>query len=124
MSNITNDSKNVNMNEDNKWATVFHLAVFANFLIPIFLSGVIILIVIKAVKNDFSEYLSEQWREAINFNLTMLVLGILFALLCLVVIGIPLLIILGLYCLIMPVVAAIKTLDGQNYKYPYIIRII
>ena len=110
--------------EDNKWAALFHLCVFLNFLVPIFLSGIIILIVIKALKNDFTEYMTEQWKEAINFNLTMLIFFILFMLLCLIVIGVPLLIILGLYCLIMPVIAAIKALDGQDFKYPYIIRII
>lgn len=115
---------NTSIDTDRKWAVAFHLAVFANFLLPIFLSGVIILIAIKAVKNDFNDYLSAQWREAVNFNITMLIFGVLFGLLVMIVIGLPLLLLLALYCLVMPIIAAIKILDGQDFKYPYILRII
>jgi uncharacterized Tic20 family protein len=108
--------------DDNKLACLFHLLYFANWLLPF--SGIISLIVIRACRMNFSSYLGQQWREAVNFNISMIIYFLIFCVLVLLIIGIPLLLLLFLFSVIMPVIASIKTLDGQKYTYPFIIRII
>lgn len=110
--------------DDRRFAAILHLVVFANCLLPLVFSGIIILVIIKAAKTNFSNYLSIQWREAMNFNISIFIYFIVACILCIILIGIPLLFLLMLYCIVMPIIAAIKTSDGQDYRYPMIIRII
>lgn len=115
-----NDVNNSNNLGDNKLACLFHLLYFINFIIPF--SGLIALIVIRACRENLSNYSLAQWREAMNFQISMMVYGLLFTVLIIIIIGIPLLGLLFLFSLIMPIMASIKTLDGQQYRYPLIFR--
>lgn len=47
---------------------------------------------------------------------------VISAVLSLVLIGIPLLILVGLIATIMPIIGAIKANDGVDYKYPFAFR--
>jgi len=119
------DSTNANFsNEDRKWAAMLHLAIFSNCVIPVVLSGLIILIIIKAAKDDMSAFLNQQWKEAINFNITVVIYFVISIILCVVLIGLPLLFLLLIYSLVVPIIATIKVLDGQDFRYPYIIRLV
>lgn len=109
---------------DNKVAALIHLAFFANYILPIFVTGIIGLMLIKIANENFSLYLNKHWREAINFNISIIAYFIVSLLLCLVLVGIPLLVILLIYSIFMPIIASIKALDGQDYRYPGIIRFI
>jgi uncharacterized Tic20 family protein len=127
LNNFENKSNNIkqnSFNDDCRLAAIFHLVVFANFLIPLLITGIIILIIIKASRNNFSDFLTQQWREAINFNISIIAYGLIFSILCIMLIGVPLLFLLLVYSFVMPIVAAIKTLDGQPYRYPFIFRLI
>lgn len=108
--------------DDNRLACFFHLLYFANWLLPF--SGIIALIVIRACRDNFSDFLSQQWREALNFNISMFIFFLIFCILVMLIIGLPLLLLLFLFSVIMPIIASIKALDGQKYTYPFIIRII
>lgn len=109
---------------DNKVAAFIHLAFFANYILPIFVTGIIGLILIKMANENFSIYLNKHWREAINFNISIIIYCIISLVLCLVLIGIPLLIALFIYSIFMPIIASIKALDGQEYRYPGIMRFV
>jgi len=109
---------------DNKVAALIHLAFFANYIVPLLITGIIGLIVIKMANENFSVYLNKHWREAINFNISIIIYLVASLLLCIVLVGIPLLLILLVYSIFMPIIASIKALDGQEYKYPGIIRFI
>lgn len=109
---------------DNKVAACMHLAFFANYILPIFVTGIIGLMLIKIANENFSTYLNKHWREAINFNISIIIYCVISLVLCLVLVGIPLLIILFFYTIFMPIIASIKALDGQEYRYPGIIRFI
>ena len=58
----------------------------------------------------------------------MLIMGFVFLLLCLVFIGIPFMILLGLYTIVFPIIAAIQTMGAKQgdipYQYPVIFRIL
>jgi uncharacterized Tic20 family protein len=79
-------------------------------------------LVVWLMQKNESEFVEEHAREALNFGITMLIAFIVSGVLCLVLIGIPMLI----ACLIMSVVwniqGAIKASNGAHYRYPFCIR--
>ncbi|AFZ44880.1 hypothetical protein PCC7418_2742 [Halothece sp. PCC 7418] len=81
-------------------------------------------IVIILITED--EIAKENAKEALNFQLNLLIYGIIFSILTLVLIGWILLGILGLVNLIMPIIGILQVLTNpyKTYKYPFIFRII
>jgi len=73
-------------------------------------------------------FVKENAKEALNLFLFSLIVGILFAFLILVIIGIPLLGLLVLFLLVFPIIAATQTMSAKQgdapYKYPIIFRLI
>ena len=63
-------------------------------------------------------------RESLNFHINLYIYAFIFGLLCFVVIGFPLLFVLGLVSVIMPIIAIVKVLSdpNQTYSYPFIFR--
>jgi uncharacterized Tic20 family protein len=61
-------------------------------------------------------------KEAINFYLTVLIWGVIFLVLCFVLIGIPLLIGLVIVSTIMPIIAMVNAATNleRPYRYPCI----
>lgn len=105
------------------WGMLCHLSALAGFIgIPFGnIIGPLIIWLIK--KNDFP-FVNEQGKEALNFQISLTIYGIIAALLIFVVIGIFLLIGLGIFGLIMVIIASIKANQGESYRYPITIRII
>jgi uncharacterized Tic20 family protein len=89
------------------------LAIFTGFIGPL---------IIWLVKKDESEFVNDQGKEALNFQLTMLIASFACGLLTFVFIGcllLPAVIIFDLVCCIMGAVRAGK---GEAYRYPINIR--
>jgi uncharacterized Tic20 family protein len=109
------------------WAMLCHLAGLAWLLpaTPVFGSVLGPLIVWLIKKNDFP-FVDEQGKEALNFQMTMLIYGAVAAVSMLICIGFILLPAVGLVDVVFAVIAAIKTNDGDHYRYSYplIIRFI
>lgn len=63
-------------------------------------------------------FIQDQAKEALVFQIGVIVLGGIFGILSIVLIGIPFLIVLGIATLILPVMAVIKACDGVDYSYP------
>ena len=106
-----------------KWATICHISALTGFLgngIGFILGPLIVWI----LKRDDDPFIDDQGKEALNFQITMFIAAIISAILMLVVVGIFLLIIIGLLMLIMPIVAAVKSSNGELYRYPLTIRFV
>lgn len=91
------------------------LAIFLGFLGPL---------IIYLVKGKESEFINDQAKEALNFQITVFIAFIVCFLLMFVVIGVFLLPLVGLGALILTIMAAIKANDGVKYRYPFAIRLI
>ena len=65
-------------------------------------------------------------RESINFHFNVWLYGIIFGLLCFVLIGFPLLAILFIIQWVMPVLAILHCFNAPDsvYRYPFIFRIL
>ena len=98
------------------------LAIFTGFLGPL---------ILWLVKKDGSRFVDHHGREALNFQLTVLLamvcLGSATFVLMFVFIGIlliPVLMLLPLFALIVEILAAIAAQRGEWYRYPCCIRFV
>jgi len=74
------------------------------------------------LKRDDSPEIDAHGKEALNFQISMLIYNIVAAVFCLVLIGFLLLPLLWVLNAVFVIIAAIKASDGQLYRYPLTIR--
>ena len=112
------------INEQNRqWAMFAHLSPLACLLVPV-VGNILGPLLIWQMKKDELPFAAEQAKEALHFQLSLLIYGAVFFLLCFVLIGIPLLVGLYLFGLVMMIVAAVKSNGGVAFRYPLTIRMI
>ena len=106
--------------ESRNWATFAHLSAFVMFLgIPSLIGP---LVVWLAKKDD--PYVEAQAKEALNFNISMLIYAIAAGISILLVIGIIALPAVFIAWFVLVIVAAIRSADGEEYRYPFTIRLV
>ena len=108
--------------EERNWGMACHLSAFAGCFFP-FGSLIGPLIIWLAKKNEFS-FVDEQGKEALNFQLTMLIAKCVSAILIIIFVGIIFLGVLVIIDLVFTIIAAIKASEGISYRYPFAIRLI
>jgi uncharacterized Tic20 family protein len=105
------------------WAAFIHasalLGVFIHF--PGHLLGPLILWLIK--RDDAAE-LDAHGKEAVNFQISMLIYNAIAAVFCLILVGFVFLAILWVLNAVFVIIAAIQASDGKFYRYPMTIRFI
>lgn len=116
--------------ETRKWAMLCHLGGLASLvLFPT--ANIILPLVIWLTKRDTDPYINEQGREAVNFQISMFLYGVLvtgsvlllkFILIGYLFIWLPLLVVIAQ--LGGTIVGAIRAHDGENFRYPLILRFI
>jgi uncharacterized Tic20 family protein len=74
------------------------------------------------VKRGDSPEIDAHGKESLNFQLSMLIYDAIAAILCFVLIGIPILIILWIMNTVFVIIASIRASEGQLYRYPLTIR--
>lgn len=107
--------------ESRQWAMFTHLSALVGFLIPF--GNLIAPLIMWQVKKD-DPFIDSQGKEALNFQLTVSIAGIIAAVLTIILIGLLLLPIIAIGSLILVIMAGIKANDGEDYEYPFAIRLI
>ena len=74
------------------------------------------------VKRGDSPEIDAHGKESLNFQLSMLIYDAIAAILCLVLIGIPILIALWVMNTVCVIIASIRASEGKFYRYPFTIR--
>ena len=104
------------------WAMACHLIALSGWITGIgFWLGPVVLWLLK--RHD-DPIIDQAGKEAVNFQITVLLSLCVIVPLCFVLIGLPLLALVGLFTTIMPIVAAIAVSDGKPYRYPFTLRLI
>ena len=75
-------------------------------------------------KREQSPFLDDQGKEVLNFQITLLIAFAVSAVLMLVFVGFILASALGVFDLVITVIAAIKANDGIRYRYPFSLKLI
>ena len=105
------------------WGMLAHLSALAGLVVP--LIGIVLgPLVVWLAKRDESVFVAAHAKEALNFNISVLLGAILCMLLMLVFIGVLLGTALFIAWLVMTLVAAIKASEGHPYQYPFSLRLV
>lgn len=119
--------------QQRQWAMFAHLSAIAGGLLTGQLGGIGCVLgplIVWQLKKDTMPFVTDQAKEALNFNIT-----VALALLVLVLLGVgsfgagfmvtaPLVLILGLAALVFAVMAAMKANEGVAYRYPFALRLV
>ncbi len=99
------------------WAVAAHLLpwIGLGFLGPL---------VIWLIKRDESPFVEEHAREALNFQISLLIYMIISGILVFVIIGIFLIFVVMIFGIVVMIIAAVKAANGESYRYPLSIRFI
>ena len=81
-------------------------------------------LIIWLAKRGDSPELDAHGKEAVNFQISMLIYNIVAALFCLVLVGFLFLAVLWVVNAVLVIIAAIQASDGKFYRYPMTIRFI
>lgn len=108
---------------EKSWATVIHLSAFAIFVVP-FIGGILAPLIIWLIKRNDSPFLDVQGKEAINFNISVVLYGLVSAALMALVVGFFMLAAVVVFWFLFVIVAANKAYRGVLYKYPFSLRLV
>src|SRR5437899_8693183 len=108
--------------EERTWAMIAHLSAFAYYVSGI--GHIVGPLIVWLSKRDGNPFVDDQAKEALNFQISVTIYGIGAAILCFVLIGIPLLIGLHVFQIVCIIIAAIKAGDGVAFRYPLNLRLI
>jgi len=108
---------------ERKWGSIIHGAAFAGMLFPLALAlGPLLVWLLKKHESD---YLNQQGRKAINFQLTVLLFAFFSVLLAILIKPlIALAFIIGLGGLVFAVMAAVMVYREGDFEYPFYFKII
>jgi len=120
--NEPNPVTDVPTQDERTWGMLAHLTAFSGFLIPF--GNIIAPLIVWLVKRDQSQFVADQGKESLNFNITVLLAGVVCWALVYVLIGILLGVALFFYWLAMIIVAGIKASEGIRYRHPFTLRLI
>jgi uncharacterized protein len=104
----SNDNKNI--------ATITHLGGTVFSVFPA--------LIVWVLKKDDNAYVGEQAKEALNFQITVLMAQFIAGLLTFILIGFVMLPIIWLANITICIIAAIATSKGGTYRYPLTVRLI
>lgn len=105
------------------WCVACHLSALAGFVIP-GAGHILGPLIIWLIKRGDSAEIDAHGKEALNFQLSMLIYSLAAGVLCLVLIGFGLLAVLHILNVVFVIIAAVKTSEGQMYRYPLTLRLI
>ncbi|MFG0319921.1 MAG: DUF4870 domain-containing protein [Planctomycetota bacterium JB042] len=102
------------------WAVALHLSMLSSALVP--LAGYVAPVLIWLIKRDEFPQLDRHGRNAVNWMITQLLLGVLAIVLFATILLIPVawLLSIALYVagIAFPILAAIFAKDGRTWRYP------
>lgn len=97
-------------------ALVMYLGIpFGNILGPL---------IFWLVKKDEYEFVDDQGKESINFQITVTLAMIVSGILCVVLVGLPMLFLILIANFVMPLIGAVQAAKGERYRYPFSIRLL
>jgi uncharacterized Tic20 family protein len=100
----------------NNWCMLIHLSQFSGYFFP--LAGFVVPIILWQMKKDESEQINQHGINVTNWIISSLIYFIVSAILCVVIIGIPMLVGVGILALVFPIIGGVKANNGEIWKYP------
>lgn len=81
-------------------------------------------LIVWLLKKDDSEYIATQAKEALNFQITLLLAQFIAYILVFILVGFLLLGLIWIFNIVFCIIAAISSSKGEYYRYPLTLRLI
>ena len=108
--------------DERTWGMVAHLAALAGFIMPF--GNILGPLVVLLVKREHSVFVAVEAKEALNFNITIAIGGLICFVLFWFFIGVLFAAGLVVFWLIMTIIAALQANEGTAYRYPFALRLV
>ena len=114
--------------DERMWAMLGHLSAFTAFITG--LGCVIGPLIVWLVKRETMPFAGDQAKEALNFNITAIIVALGLGIFTAITLGIGALITVPALCVlfvgwfVLTIVAALKANNGEQYRYPFAIRLV
>jgi len=116
------EEKTILSETERNWSMLCHLSAFAGFFFPF--GGVIGPLICWLTRRDESSWVNLNGKASLNFQLSMLLYIVLAIPLCFIIIGIPIVILLGILKVVCVIIASVKAPNGELFRYPLVIPFI
>jgi hypothetical protein len=103
------------------WNVLCHASALLGLFLH-FLGHLLGPLIVWLVKRGDSPEIDAHGKESLNFQLSMLIYDAIAAILCIILIGIPILIALWVMNTVFVIIASIRASEGKFYRYPITIR--
>jgi uncharacterized Tic20 family protein len=103
-------------NNDKNIVTITHLGGILFSFVPS--------LIVWLLKKDDSEYIAAQAKEALNFQITLLLAQFVAYVLIFILVGFLLLGLIWIFNIVFCIIAAISSSKGESYRYPLTLRLI
>lgn len=121
--NYDNRPAHWNPSQDEKTLGLLsHIGTLAGSIIPF--GNVILPLVLWLTQKDKSDFVAYHSKESLNFQITMSIGYIIGIILVFALVGIFVLIALGIFALVVTIIATIKASNGEAYEYPINLRLV
>ena len=81
-------------------------------------------LIVMLVKGNESAWIRRQSVESLNFQISVLIYAIVSAVLILLLVGLILLPVVGIFWLVFTIIGSIRAANGEDYRYPLTIRMV
>lgn len=113
----------MNEKDARTWAMLCHLGGLGVYVVPT-IGHLLAPLIIWLIKKDESPLVDDQGKESLNFQISITIYALVALVLTLIIIGFFLLFAVGIFDLVMVIIAAVKANSGEKYRYPLCIRFI
>ena len=105
------------------WGMLCHLTALSGF-VGVGFGFILGPLVCWLVKKNEYEFVDDQGKEALNFQITMFIALVVSGVLCLAFIGFLLLPAVVIVEIIFTIIGAVKASNGEWYRYPFALRLV
>jgi uncharacterized protein len=114
--------------DERMWAMFGHLSAFTAFITG--LGCVLGPLIVWLIKRETMPFAGDQAKEALNFNITAIIVAVGLGIFTFITLGVGALITVPAACVlfigwfVLTIVAAVKANNGEQYRYPFAIRLV
>ena len=108
--------------DERNWGLIAHLSALSGFIIPF--GSIVGPLVVYLTKRDESAFVEDQAREALNFQITIMLASIVAAISMIALIGFVLLPAVLVWWLVGTILGGVRASNGERYRYPFTIRFV
>src|SRR3954468_17602794 len=105
------------------WCVLCHASALLGLFFH-FLGHILGPLIVWLAKRGDSPEIDAYGKESLNFQISMLIYDVIAGILCIILIGVPILIALWVLNTVLVIIASIRASEGQFYRYPFTIRLI